>query len=373
MSFAQSTAKNRDSLKTLLLHLTTVFILCWLFYGIFLFIFPPLLFFWIFLCLSLSVFHRLIQRRVLIHYFQDDILVQLWLNPLLLMSGWLLITLLAIFLADFCGRAEIWRQILQIPVVAFSRVTMVYFTTIVLSAIFLFLELSFIWLPKLQKIHFNQKSRQKSRFTLLVLLIFMVFILFYLGVHKKENIIYISATMTSRWGGSPMEAIVMFKKIPPTEKRLYMAAVYRIGRIYQLKLKNFVEAAKWFKMIVDNNDSPLRDDALYQYLHCLVQMEAEPEKLIGILQRFEKEFSFSSLLDEAAFLVADNLITRELWNEGAEIYRKLAQTTGWSYTLSIYQNQYIHQSASTQKLALSRLNELHGRIDISEKSNLPKP
>jgi hypothetical protein len=289
------------------------------------------------------------------------------------MSGWLLITLLAIFLADFCGRAEIWRQILQIPVVAFSRVTMVYFTTIVLSAIFLFLELSFIWLPKLQKIHFNQKSRQKSRFTLLVLLIFMVFILFYLGVHKKENIIYISATMTSRWGGSPMEAIVMFKKIPPTEKRLYMAAVYRIGRIYQLKLKNFVEAAKWFKMIVDNNDSPLRDDALYQYLRCLVQMEAEPEKLIGILQRFEKEFSFSSLLDEAAFLVADNLITRELWNEGAEIYRKLAQTTGWSYTLSIYQNQYIHQSASTQKLALSRLNELHGRIDISEKSNLPKP
>lgn len=362
MTFGQQISAKKDFLQTLLLHLLAIFILCWLSYNIFLFIFPPLLFFWLSLSLILSLQHLLISKRVLIHYFRDDLLVQIWLNPLLLMAGWFTLTLIAIIITDLVGRADIWRQLLQIPVIPFSRVTFVFFVTIILSAVFLFTELSLIWLPRLQRSHFNRRNQYKSRFALTGLLLLMLIILFYLSFHKKENIVYITATIAARFGHSPQEAIAMFEKIPAAEERLYFSALYRIARIYLTQEKDFAKAKGYFQIIMENKDSPLRDDAFCQYLQCLILLEEAPSELIQSLQCFHQDFSYSTLLDDASFLIAKELVNRQLWSEAANIYSRLSQYPFWSYSLSLHYNRQIQHFHRTHQLAQNRLNELHGRI-----------
>ena len=347
-----------DFLKTLSLHLLCTLIFCNLYEGFFLFFFPPLLVIWLLICLLLSLSHRIIHRRVLRHYFKDDLLVQLWLKPLVFLCGSLVSTLGLFSLMAQFGHAGLLRQLCQLPVELFSRFIYVYFLLIFSSGTYLFVELVLFWSPRLKSHHFSKKTKTTGRKMLGILGVILVGGVYYISSFKKNNLIYLRAALTSNLGGNWKEATALFQKISKENKSLYLNSRYRLGKIHLHRFHRYDQALNYFQEIIDELNSPISDDAIYQSILCFLQKQETSSSIVNFLD--QSRLGRSCLKDEIDFMLARKYEDEKKWDPAQKLYEKLIQEPGYGLTLVSFSNSTEKQVFRTLTLAQEKLNSLEG-------------
>ena len=357
MNFSKSVRQN--SLKTFLIHYLLTFILCIYYQGIFLFIYPPLMISWILMCVLFSITHIYIHRKVTKHFLKDDLIAQIWLNPLLFLTGFLILTLGGFGFFNLMGQAGLVRQTTQLSLELFSKFIYIYFLMIFSSGTYLFVELFINWSPKLQPLHFSDKSRSMARRAYAVMGICLLGGLFYVSNYRQNNIVYIGAVITSNLNGESQRAIELFESIPKYENSLYVNSRYRIARIYQNHFRQYDKAIEYFSQVVQQSNSSLRDDAIYQTLVCMFLDKADA---IEMDQYFGKHtINDSCLKDECLFLIARKWESIGNLERASEIYHKLTESNVYSFTLLMFQNSRRRDFRLTRELAEELLLEINTR------------
>ena len=342
-----------EFIKTVLLHLLTILLLCYLYQGFFLFFYPPLFGVWILISLVLSYSHLQMHKRTIRHYFGEHLLTQIWLNPLFLLAASILLTLLSFMLLDHLGMAAIIRQLLQLSVEIFSKFLYVYFLLLFASSTYLFMELSVQWIPRLQPFHFNMASRKTARKTLLCLTALVITGIASLYSLKHQNLIYIKALLIQNLSQDYQKTIELLSQIKPEDQSLYLNAQYRMGRIMKNRYHRYEEAILYFQAITNAHNSPLKDSALLQILACLFQDGQSSQ----VMEKFmETKITYSScLIDEMQFLLAAKYELEGLKDHAQELYEEMSQYPVWNFTLRYIANSQVPQYERTNVLASQHL------------------
>lgn len=349
----------KNWLKTFLIHYLLVFLFCIYYQGIFLFIYPPLMISWIFICAIFSFTHIYVHKKVTRHFFRDDLIAQIWLNPLLFLTGFLLISLGGLGLSNLIGYAGVARQTIQLSLELFSKFIYIYFLLIFSSGTFLFVELFVSWSPKFQPIHFSEKSRLMARRAYVFMGVCLFFGLFYVSNYRQNNIVYLGAVMTSNLSNESERAIELFESIPENETSLYRNSLYRIGRIYQNSFRRYDKAIEYFNKVVKHANSSLRDDAIYQILMCMFLDKIKVTEMEKYL--VHNPLNDSCLKDEALFLIAKKWEAIGNLERARQIYNKLTKVKGYSFTLIMFQNSRRREFRLTNELAEELLLEINTR------------
>jgi hypothetical protein len=345
-----------DFFKTLILHLLCTLVYCNFYQGFFLFFFPPLLGLWLLICILLSLIHRVIHRRVVGHYLKDDLLAQLWLQPLAFLCGSMILTLGLFFLLDKMGHSGLPRQICQLPVESFSRFIYVYFLLIFSSATYLFVELVLLWSPRLKSHHFSKKTRSVGRQMLAFLGILLVGGLYYISSFRAENLVYLTAVLTSTIGRNWERTCKLFLQLPKTNSSLYLNSRYRLGKIHLHRFHRYDLALGYFQEVILEQNSPIRDDAIYQSILCLLQNQGDSQTIETFLR--QAKLGKSCLRDEIYFMLAEKFEEEEQWARAKDIYEQLSQESAYRFTLLSYFNSPNKQVFRTIVLARKKLNVL---------------
>ncbi len=357
MSFSKSVKQN--SLKTFLIHILLTFLLCIYYQGVFLFIYPPLMISWILICSLFSIAHIYIHRKVTKHFFKDDLIAQIWLNPLLFLTGFLIFTLGSFGFFNLMGQAGLIRQTTQLSLELFSKFIYIYFLMIFSSGTYLFIELFINWSPRLKPHHFSQTSRIMARKAYVVMSVCLLGGLLYVSNYRQNNIVYLGAVITSNFSGESEKAIELFNSIPEYESSLYGNSRYRIARIYQNHFRRYDKAIAYFDRVVQQPHSSLRDDAIYQTLLCMFLDKVEASEMEQYLDSYP--LNNSCLEDESLFLIARKWESSGNLKKASEIYQKLTQSNAYSFTLLMFQNSRRRDFRLTRGLAEELLLEIKTR------------
>ncbi len=314
---------------------------------------------WIFICAFFSLAHVYIHKKVAKHFFKDDLIVQIWLNPLLFLTGFLILTLGGFGLANLVGHAGLVRQTIQLSLELFSKFIYIYFLLIFSSGTFLFIELFINWSPKFQPLHFSAKSRLMARRAYVTMSICLLVGLFYVSRYRQNNIVYLGAVLTSNLSSESERAIELFESIPENESSLYRNSRYRIARIYQNNFRKYGRAIEYFDKVVEVANSSLRDDAIYQILVCMFLDKIKATEMEEYLKK--NPLNNSCLIDEALFLIAKKWEAVGNFKRASEIYNKLSNAKVYSFTLLMFQNSRRRDFRLTRKLAAEHLLEINVR------------
>lgn len=293
------------------------------------------------------------------HFFKDDLIVQIWLNPLLFLMGFLVLTLGGFGIINLIGHGGLIRQTIQLSLELFSKFIYIYFLMIFSSGTYLFIELFTHWSPKFQALHFSKKSRQMARRAYLAMSISVLIGLFYVSKYRQNNIIYLGAVLTSNLSSESERAIELFESIPENESSLYRNSRYRIARIYQNSYRKYDKAIEYFSKVAEIAHSSLRDDAIYQILICMFldkNQAAEMEKYLA-----KNPLNDSCLVDEALFLIARRWESTGNFRRASEIYNRLTNAKIYSFTLLMFQNSQRRDFRLTRELAEEYLLEINIR------------
>ena len=207
------------------------------------------------------------------------------------------------------------------------------------SGTYLFVELFINWSPKLQPHHFSDKSRSMARRAYAVMGICLLGGLFYVSNYRQNNIVYIGAVITSNLSGESQRAIELFESIPKDENSLYTNSRYRIARIYQNHFRQYDKAIEYFDHVIQQSNSSLRDDAIYQTLVCMFldKVDAiEMEQYFG-----NHRLNDSCLIDESLFLIARKWESIGNLERASEIYHKLTESNLYIAVLCLESHSYI--------------------------------
>lgn len=346
-------ASTLEFIKTFLLHLLSILLLCYLYQGFFLFLYPPLLGTWILISLVLSQLHLIIHRRVTLFYFGEHFLTQLWLNPLLLLVTTIALTLLCFMILDYLGMAAITRQFLQLSVDLFSKFLYIYFLLIFASSTYLFIELSIQWIPRLQQFHFAKASRRTARRTLLGLTILVLVGCISLYKVKHQNLVYIKALLVQNLAQDYQKTIELLSQIRPDDHSLYLNAQYRLARIMKNRYHRYGDAIKHFQIITNSVNSPLKESAILEILTCLFQDGKSSETMEKFLQL--NVSTYSCLKDEMQFLLATKYEMEGLLLQAQKLYQEMSQYPSWTFTLKYIPNSQVPQYERTAVLAYKHL------------------
>ena len=357
MKINKSLGKNW--LKTFIIHYLLVFLFCIYYQGVFLFIYPPLMLSWIFICVLFSSAHIYIHKKVAMHFFKDDLIVQIWLNPLLFLTGFLIFTLAGFGLANIVGHAGLLRQMIQLSLELFSKFVYIYFLLIFSSGTYLFMELFINWSPKFQPLHFSARSRLMARRAYIMMSVCLLVGLFYVSRYRQNNIVYLGAVITSNLSTESERAIKLFESIPESESSLYRNSRYRIARIYQKNFRKYDKAIEYFEQVVKVANSSLRDDAIYQILICMFLDKTKASEMEKYLAK--NPLNNSCLRDEALFLIAKKWQLVGNLKRASEIYSKLINAKVHSFTLLMFQNSRRRDFRLTRELAEECLLEINIR------------
>ncbi|MBT3783893.1 hypothetical protein HOF92_02880 [bacterium] len=343
----------REYIKTTVLHLLGTSIFCYFYQGFFLFFFPPLLVFWILLSLILSAVHFKIHQQVRDRYFREDLLTQLWMNPLALLGISIGTTFLIFVFLDAIDKAVITRQILQLSVELFSKFLYVYFLLLFASSTFLFVELCIVWTPRLQPFHFSPVVRKSARKILLILVSSFLLGIYSLFTFQYENILYIKAVLILNLSKDSEQSIRLLQKIPRKREALYLNSQYRIGKILLKRFHRYEDSIGHFQKIIKHPGSPLKDSAILQVVICIFQSGGSSEAMLKFLKA--SRIQSSCLLDEMYFLLAAKYEQEEAWEKARSLYRDLAAQSYWRFTLTGSYNKEIPSFSRTVPLARKKL------------------
>jgi len=321
-----------EFLKTTLLHLLGIFILCYLYQGFFLIWYPPLCLVWILCSLILSGIHLRIHQRVASFYFRESLLTQIWLNPLALLGIAIGSTFLTFAILDFLDMAILTRQVLQLSVEIFSKFLYVYFLLLFASSTFLFVELCILWIPRLQPFHFTKSTRSTARKFLLILVALFIGGTYTLFTLQYENVLYIKALLILNLSNDSQRTVQLLDQIPPRRESLYLNAQYRIGKILQKRFHRYEEAISRFQIILKASDSPLRDSSVLQILTCIFQSGGSAQRMQQIIE--STDMSSSCLIDEMQFLLAAKYEMEGELEQARILYKKMALASFFRFTLN---------------------------------------
>lgn len=352
--------------RTVVIHLLCIFLYCHIYQGGFLFFFPPLFLSWVLVAVLMSTLHVLIHEKVLKHYFQEDFLVQIWLNPLLFFAFFLVLILGTFGLSDWLGYPGIFRQWLQLPLDLFTRFLYIFFLMIFSSGTYLFVELSVTWAPKFREFHFSSMSRKMARKALVSLSILALGGILYIPLYQESNLSYLRGLMIINLKGDAKNAIVEFKKVSEEEEQLYINSRYRIARIHQNLYRKYEDALKYFALVVEKPDSALRDDAIYQSLLCMSLSNFSGKNMLEYFESKQKEPS--CLWDESYLLIASRFIQEENWKEAFKIYEELLKASPWRYSLKSFTNSRRRSFESTIELVEENVLKLQTMSGIYDQT-----
>lgn len=346
----------RDLLKTFVIHILVVFLLCYCYQGVFLFIYPPLLLCWVLQCFIYSSSHILIHNKLKKHFFKEDLIAQIWLNPLVFIGIYTALTFGLLTICIWMNRADFVRQLFQLSSDLFSKFLYIHFLLIFFSGTYIFVELFLHWSPRIQRYHFSEMNRRLTRKAYLVLSVSLVGGLLYIVNFKPSNIVYIGAVISSNLEDQTEKAINLFSSIPQEEPNLYLNSCFRIARLYQNQLRQYDKAIEYFNKIIENQNSPLRDDAIYQSLICMFLSKASVQEMTSYLQ--SKKLEQSCLQDEALFLIAKKWEATGNFQQAIELYERLSKESIYSFTLLMFQNSRRPEFRLTRSLARELLLEV---------------
>lgn len=333
-----------------------VFLLCYCYQGVFLFVYPPLLLCWILQCFIYASAHIFIHNKIKKHFFKEDLIAQIWLNPLLFIG---LFTTLTFGLLTICvgiNRADLIRQLFQLSSVLFSKFLYIHFLLIFFSGTYIFVELFLHWFPRIQRYHFSEMNRRMTRKAYAVLSLSLIGGLLYIANFKPSNIVYIGAVISSNLEDQTEKAIELFNSIPEKEQSLYFNSCFRIARLYQNQLGQYDKAIEYFNKVIDSQNSSLRDDAVYQSLICMFLNKATVQEMSSYLH--SKKLEHSCLKDEALFLIAKKWEATGNLERAIDLYEQLSQESLYSFTLLMFQNSPRAEFRSTRSLARELLLEV---------------
>ncbi len=324
-----------EFLKTSALHFLLIWVYCLLYKGSFLLSYPPCLIVWILLSFLLSMLHSWVHRRYLRAYHSDWFLVRLWLEPLMYMASLLGLVLIVIGGAEALGEASWFRQIMQLPIDAFTPFLYIIFLMIFSSGTLLFLDGFFTWVPKLKFQHMARPARLAARGTLLGMVALAGLGLWFMFAQRADNLTYLKGMALQGFGRNE-EAISAFSTIPKESARLWMGARFRMGVIEMKRQRRFQEALDHFLAVAENPGAPLRDEALYRAVVCLYSLEAGSEEMKVLVQRLES--MHSHLWDEAMFLWIKRQIQLDQNGPALSNLKKLEGLPRFHFTVKSYLN-----------------------------------
>lgn len=349
----------QNLMKTLFIHIFLAFLLCYCYQGVFLFFYPPLLSSWIVICLVYSLAHIYVHQKIKKHFFKDDLIGQIWLNPLLFIAIFTGITISLFSLSITLDKADFVRQNLQLSSALFSKFLYVHFLIIFFSGTYLFADLFFGWFPKLQRHHFSERNRVMVRKAYLIMSLSLVGGSIYIVHFKPNNLVYIGAVISSNFNGQVDKAIELFQSISERDEELYYNSCYRIARLYQNYYRKYEKAIEYFDKVIRSSHSALKDDAVYQSLLCMFLSQASAEDMDNYLSTHNLQNS--CLQDEAIFLLAKKWESAGNFQKASQLYAELIHADFYSFTLIMFQNSSRRDFRRTRSLAEELLLEINTR------------